>query len=1098
MRITTLGSLALDGRPVRGERLATIVRELIAARGRAVSVGALVDAVWDDEPPEDATGAVQALVSRTRRLGLPVHAVPGGYRVPFDDPALDLRVDEVDARAGVEQARRSLRAGDPAGALSAAQAARALLPAVPGDDAATTARLLGDVAELRALAQLALGGPYDETDLRVLATRTPPDEPAAALLVRVLAAQGRDAEALEVVEHLRGELAERYGTDPSPVVAQAHLALLRGELGPRPGDGQGDGQRDEQVVEQVSAPAPQPVPANPPDPSVAPRRPTPPLPPSWRRPPTSLVGREDDVGAVLDALRHAPAVTIVATGGAGKTRLAVEVVHRLALEGRPAVVVELAGLRTPDEVLPAVVGALGGAETAANRPELVPVRRVLSVSERLGAAVQDLEGVVVLDNCEHVLAAAAEVVAELVAVVGPDVAVLATSRAALGVVGEEVHLLRALPDDDALDLLEARARAGRPGLAWDPDAARELCHRLDNLPLALELAAARLRTMPVTDVLAGLDNRFKLLDSALRGLPERHASLWTLVDWSRDLLDDDERDLLQRLAVFPAPFTAPAAAAVAGRPEAAVRLGLAILVDQSLLTLDDSGTVARYRMLETVREYGDARLDTAGDRAASMDALTRWAATESLRLEAHFVGPDQIEAFATCSDEQETFVAALRWALEHDDEAAAIDVAVALFHSWSVRGLHIEVIAWSERVLAAHDPAARRRSALYRGSTGPRPLPNANSAAYVALFAAINGGVASALRLAVLAMRVLRRIESERPDEVSPRVREIVAALPHLSLLDDRLSEEAADRMTRSADAYVRALGLFLRAAVRENGGNPGSSAEDARAAYRVFEEVGDHWGMGMAAQGVAQWSASRGDPGAAEWVRRGVHHLELVGAVQDARSLRVLLDVQQALLGEPDAIEALRELVAGQGDPLDAIQALIGLGRVALRDGDTELARADAREAAARASHERQAVPQARVVYAVAACGLLLQASVDESADVRAATDAEVRNLLIGARADVEGMSDMPVVGSWALGGAELAASRGDVPAATELWALGLRFGANLAALSFELGAVPSLGDTLVDATERVAELRSLTVAEVSALIQAGMAELLGTDVGR
>ena len=200
----------------------------------------------------------------------------------------------------------------------------------------------------------------------------------------------------------------------------------------------------------------------------------------------------------------------------------------------------------------------------AARTDLTTERRLLTPEDRLRLAAQDLDGLLVLDNCEHVLDAAAVVVGDLLAVASPDVVVLATSRAPLGLVGESVHRLRALPDADALELLETRARAGRASLGWQPDRALELCHRLDNLPLALELAAARLRSMTVEDVLDGLSDRFALLDDALRGLPERHASLWAMVDWSRELLEPSERVLVQRLAVVPAPFTADTAVAVSG------------------------------------------------------------------------------------------------------------------------------------------------------------------------------------------------------------------------------------------------------------------------------------------------------------------------------------------------------------------------------------------------------------------------------------------------------------------------------------------------------------------------------------------------------
>ena len=230
MQITTLGPLAVDGRPVRGERLVTLVRELVDARGRLVSTPALVEAIWDGAPPIDAAGAVQALVSRIRRLGLPVVAVAGGYRIPAEE----VSVDAVDARTLVEQARGALRSGDPADARRSADAARALFPEVPELDATERTRLLADVAAVRAQAALAGAGGFDETDLRRLAGHAPPDEPSAALLVRMLAAQGRTAEAMEVVEQLRTELADRYGTDPSPVVTEAYLARCAESSSPRP------------------------------------------------------------------------------------------------------------------------------------------------------------------------------------------------------------------------------------------------------------------------------------------------------------------------------------------------------------------------------------------------------------------------------------------------------------------------------------------------------------------------------------------------------------------------------------------------------------------------------------------------------------------------------------------------------------------------------------------------------------------------------------------------------------------------------------------------------------------------------------------------
>ncbi|MFF0316468.1 BTAD domain-containing putative transcriptional regulator [Micromonospora sp. NPDC005252] len=1057
MQITILGPLAVDGRPVRGERLAAVLRALVDARGRAVSTSLLVDAVWDGAPPDDATGAVQALVSRVRRLGLPVVAVPGGYRLPADE----VTVDAVEARALLDHGRAALRAGDARAARDSADRARALFPEVPEIVTTEDTRLFADVAALRAEAALAGAGPYDEADLRRLAARTPPDEPSAALLVRVLAAQGREAEALEVVERLRDDLAERYGTDPSPVINQVHLALLRGEL---------------------TAPA-----------VVAPPRPPAriALPAAWRRPMTALVGRERDVEALDAALDESALVTIVAAGGAGKTRLAAEVTRRTAAAGQAVRVVELAGLRSPDEVLPTVLAALGGADTSTTGGNLGLERRVLSPEERLRALAPDLDGLVVLDNCEHVLDAVAGVVADLLAVTSPEVAVLATSRAPLGLAGEWVHRLTALPDSDALGLIESRARAGGAVPTWDTARALALCNRLDNLPLALELAAARLRHMPIDDVLAGLTDRFALLDDALRGLPERHASLWAMVDWSRELLAPDDRALLARVAVIPAPFTADLAAAVAQTSD--VRRGLARLVEQSLLTLVEGDGPPRYRMLETVREYGEARLDAAGDRGVAMAGLVGWARDEAVGLAGRLVGPGQVEALDRCAAEQDNLVAGLRWALEQDDEPAVVDVATALLHLWTVRGLHLEVLAWGRGLLNVDEPQRRRRSAILRGRASGRPLPHGDRLAWTCVLISVNSGISADLRPAVLARRALRTLLAERPAEVSPRLTAFAVALPGFDESDLERSLKSATEMIAHPDPYVQALGLIARAAVRENSGLPEASIDDAEQAYHRFEVAGDHWGMAMAAGAVGQFLLPGREGRSAEWLARSVRHMEMIGAQQDARSIRVRLDVQLALTGDADAERRLGETATpGQAEQMDVAQALLGLAHLAWQRKryDEALAHADAvnRTLAGWTGPP----PQPRVMVRASVAVLYLRVADARGASGTAA--AQAATLLALARDDALNSKDLPVIGAWASGGAELAAYRDDIATTRELSALAKRLGTHME-LFFPSGRSERLDAALGDEEQReslVSAWRARPVAAAVTRIRELMEDLL------
>ncbi|WP_327007768.1 transcriptional regulator [Dactylosporangium sp. NBC_01737] len=1019
MRVTTLGELAVDGRPVKGARLAAVVRALIDARGRAVSVGALVDAVWDVEPPDDAPGAVQALVSRARRLGLPVTAGPGGYLVPAEA----VEVDVVVARALLDGGRRALDGGDPEAATAAARQARALIPEVP-DLAADTpgsslVRLLADVAALDAEATLAAGRPAQEADLRRLVAHRPPHEPSAALLVRVLAAQGRDAEALDVVERLRAELADGYGADPSPAVEAVHVALLRGELTPR-------------AAPKITLPA------------------------GWRRAVTALVGREQDVTAVLAALDAAPLVTVVAAGGAGKTRLAAEVARRVAAGGRAVTVVELAGLRTSAEVLPAVLAAVSAADPGGGRPEW----RSLGSLERLRLVVPELHGLVVLDNCEHVLEGAAGAAAELLA--APDLAVLATSRAPLSLPGEVAHRLT-LPDEAALDLLDARVRAG--GAApCDPAAALELCHRLDNLPLALELAAARLRHMPIGDVLAGLADRFGLLDDALRGLPDRHASLWAMVDWSRELLGDGDRALLERLAVIPAPFTADLAGAVAGSGDA--RRGLAALVEQSLLSLQaDEDGVPRYRMLETVREYGEVRLDAAGTRDAAMTGLTRWAAQESARLATRFVGAGQLAAFQRCATEQDNLVAALRWALAHEDDAAAVNVMGALAHLWTVRGLHTEVVTWTLRVFRVDDPAAQRHCALLHGEAAV----DAERATWLCLFTGLNAFVVDTPRLFALVLRTLRALAPRR-DEVSVQAWTLASALRALSSPDLDVAVRAAGDLVGDPDPYVQGFGYFFRSMMHENRGALAESIADAALAYQRFEEVGDHWGMGTSAQIIG----GRGGPDAHEWLRHSERHMDLLGAAEDLSSIRIMLDARAAFAGDTAAADRLRVAArAADTHESDVGLANLVLGQLALAHGEHEEAVTRAARVLAAVEEIPAGVPQVRVLYRSAVAVLFLR--------LPAADPDRAAQLLRQGQGEALSTYDIPVLGAWALAGSALAAHLGEGYAA-ELWTLGVRLGGNVEHLFPDGAGVPAVVEDswkwherpVTEATDRLRALMS------------------------
>ncbi|CAN5348474.1 hypothetical protein BH11ACT1_BH11ACT1_15570 [soil metagenome] len=713
-------------------------------------------------------------------------------------------------------------------------------------------------------------------------------------------------------------------------------------------------------------------------------------------------------------------------------------------------------------MLPALLSALGASESTSDteRPQ---VRRMLTPEDRLRRAVADLH-------------------------------VLATSRAALGITGEKVHPVLALPDDVAMTLLETRARAGRPTLAWDPEIALELCRRLDHLPLAIELAAARLRTMPLDDVLAGVVDRFGLLDEALRGLPDQHAGLWAMVDWSWALLAADERALLANLSVFPAPFTATAAEAVAVDPPtsgADVRRGLATLVEHSLLTLEDSapGSAARYRMLETVREYSAARLGGGAGRTSAMRRLAGWAADTASEHGRRLAGAGQLDALACFTTDQETLMEALRWAVEEDHEREAFAIGAALLCTCSVRGLHAEAQTWGRLVLQG-DSAARGASALVRARSATTELaaddaPAADDIATVALLAVLSGGIGGDLRTLVLGRRAAAHVLAQKPDRLSRGVRSLLLALDdalHAAVsLDPSALVPAAATLIQDPDPRLRGLGFLLRSGARENQGEIEGALDDARGAFEQFEDSGIRWGMAMAAQGLGLWKSGRGGGDHDRWLTVAQENFELVGAAQDARSIAVVRVVNAAVRGDLDARPALEEVVvSGTHDVGARAQALSGLAALDAAAGrwDDAIARAD--QAVALTGESPWGAPQARVLYEGAAAVTRIRSGRPDA--VR-----EGVVLLDGALPGALATRDVPVVSTIALGYAELAAYRGDVARARELWSLAVRLGSHTALLfGAPTGALArALGDDASWARRR-AQAEALTSAEANARLTA------------
>ncbi|WP_240771792.1 BTAD domain-containing putative transcriptional regulator [Nocardia sp. CS682] len=848
---------------IPGARLRTLMVALALEPGRVVPKSTLVDWIWGEQLPADAANSLQALVSRLRRV-LPEGALdgqPGGYRLAVEPRAVDaIRFEQLlDQARGAEDAHQAKLLREAFGLWRGAPMQDVGVQDSGAADAVVT-RLEG--LRLAALedcyeAEIRLGrGTELITELTELVARYPVRERLVAALMRALGAAGRSNEALGVYQRARETLADELGVDPSAELAALHVALLRGEFGAQ------DHDRKTNLRAEL----------------------------------TTFVGKYGDVAAVRELVAQHRLTTLTGPGGSGKTRLAVETARTL-LDDLPegAWLVELASVGANGDVAQSALAALGLRDALlGGAPDAEPI-------DRLIAAIRERETLLILDNCEHLIESAAAFAHRMLGECR-RLRILATSREPLGITGEALWQVvpLALPAEDAdpgaiesspaVQLLRDRAGAVRTDLAADANALATMarvCRALDGIPLAIELAAARLRTMSLDQLANRLDDRFRLLTGGSRTALPHHRTLRAVVDWSWELLTDAERLVLRRLAVFAGGASLEAAEQVCAGDEAVERWEvldlLTALIEKSLLVVaGDSGP--RYRMLDTIKQYAADRLVESGEADAARQAHLAYFTGLADTAESHLRRAEQLTWLATLEVEHHNLAVAMRGALAAGDAAGAMRLAAAAGWYWWLSGHKAEGM---ELITAAADL--------------PGEVDDATRAMVYALVVHfMSSGPSDDSQVEEWIHKAYRF--SRNSQARNPLLR-FVDALEHMLQGPDSLLP-AFEPLLTDDDPWVRALARLQLGKMRIVLGQPGREADVyLETALAEFRAIGERWGMSFALTELANRIAMRGEfAGACAHLDQAIAVVTEVGAIEDVLLMRARQAQLYWLLGDAAA----------------------------------------------------------------------------------------------------------------------------------------------------------------------------------------------------
>ncbi|MFI6502277.1 BTAD domain-containing putative transcriptional regulator [Nonomuraea typhae] len=869
MRVGLLGPFEvrnLDGDVVEvpGVRLRALLAALALEPGRIVSRARLVDWIWGERPPADEVNAVQALVSRLRRV-LPdgvIEADSGGYRLAVARDAVDVsRFEHLvgQARAAEPAERADLLRSALALWRGQAMADIALHDSEAFD--AAVARLdelhvaaLGD----RVAADIRLGrGSEMVSELTELVAAYPLREGFVAALMRALAEAGREAEALTLFQRTRERLADELGADPSAELSALHTALLRGELGER-----AENRRTNLRAEL-----------------------------------TSFVGKDTDVAAVAVLSIGHRLVTLTGPGGTGKTRLATETARTMLAElPDGAWLVELASVPTGGDLAQAALTAIGLREQA-----LLGDARAGEPVDQLIAVLRERAMLLILDNCEHVIEEAAAFADRLLGECR-RLRIVATSREPLGITGEVLWQVEplALPakaadpaeitSSPAVRLLRDRAELVRKNIGSDAHtlaAMARICRALDGVPLAIELAAARLRTMSVDQLARRLDDRFQLLTGGSRTALSRHKTLRAVVDWSWDLLSEDERRVLRRLSVFSGGVSLEAAERVCADAEAAgepVLDLLTALIEKSLL-LADGEELPRYRLLNTIREYAGDRLAEAGESESARRAHLAYFTELGEAADPHLRTAEQLRWLAKLEAEHDNIGTALRGAIAEGWALEAMRLLGAVGWYYFLSGRRGEGTELS--VAAASLPG--------EVSDEVRAMAYTHAAVFVS--SGVGGDQYQARKWIEGADQLIRRSGSHIP---------LLGFVTPLAAMLKGPEEflPAFDALVVADDPWVRAQARLARGRLRLTiGGDETDVDLDAETALAENRALGDRWGISLALGFLADRLAMRGEfARACEYFDEAVVALTELGSTEDVAIMRARQAQLYWLMGDQAA----------------------------------------------------------------------------------------------------------------------------------------------------------------------------------------------------